>query len=452
MHILLFIFYGLLAGYGVLRIPFIRKSGIRPAWLLLFFAAHVLLGCLHDVIAWRFYPGHGDLWDFFERSFLARREMTADLHAFLKYNANWNYFTHNNIIWVHVVLNYLSFDNIYINTLLFSFPVFLGNIALFRVFRRRFPDDPLTALSVLVFPSTLYWTSPVHREGAIYGLLGFLFYYMDRLLTRTSLRPVFYCLILFILVIYFRPAVALTLLPALLVWALFEKLPSRPKALLITGATAVALLALVFLAPALFDPLLRSLSDRQKEFQALEGGSRLYLPLLEPSGDSFLRALPGGARNGLFEPLPGSGGKAIYEAFSLELLLVWGIIVLAILRKLFMRQPSPSDRKRPTRMAGTSKISRVLTRLLPPKPASASSILPSSASSSLRSFPFSVACLIYALPGLVLVGMIVPFAGAIVRYRSIFLPFLLAPFLYSLRGTRLIKNLNKSLSSYIMEQ
>ena len=424
MHILLFIFYSLLAGYGILRIPFIRKSGIRPAWLLLFFAAHVLLGCLHNIIAWRFYPGHGDIWDFFERSFLARRLMTADLHAFLEYNANWNYFTHNNIIWIHVVLNYLSFDNIYINTLLFSFPVFLGNIALFRVFRRRFPDDPLTALSVLVFPSTLYWTSCVHREGAIYGLLGFLFYYMDRLLTRTSLRPVIYCLILFILVIYFRPAVALTLLPALLVWALFEKLPSRRKALLITGATTVILLVLVFIAPALFDPLLRSLSDRQKEYQALEGGSRLYLPLLEPTGDSFLRVLPRGARNGLFEPLPGSGGKAIYEAFSLELLLVWGIIALAILRKSLIRSSvSQSSHESPP---------------APPKPS--------------PTFSFSAACLVYALPGLVLVGMIVPFAGAIVRYRSIFLPFLLAPFLYSLRPTRLIKNLNKSLSSYIMEQ
>ena len=432
MHILLFIFYSLLAGYGVLRIPFIRKSGIRPAWLLLFFGGHVLLGCLHNAIAWRFYPGHGDIWDFFERSFLARRLMTADLHTFLEYNANWNYFTHNNIIWVHVVLNFLSFNNIYINTLLFSFPVFLGNIALFRVFRRRFPDDLLTALSALVFPSTLYWTSCVHREGAIYGLLGLLFYYGDWLLqnppipSRTKLRWAVYCFLLFIGVIYFRPAVALTLLPALLAWVLFEKIAPRRKALLIAGATAVALLVLVFAAPALFTPLLQSLSDRQKEFQGLEGGSRLYLPLLEPSGDSFLRVLPRGARNGLFEPLPGSGGKTIYEAFSIELLLVWGAIALAIFHKLRSR----SSVSQPSRKSPSSS----------PQPASAS-----------PTFSFSAACLIYALPGLVLVGMIVPFAGALVRYRSIFLPFLLGPFLYSLRRTRLIKNMNKSLTSYIME-
>ena len=38
MHILLFIIYSFALGYGVLRMPFLRNSGIRPGWLLLFFA------------------------------------------------------------------------------------------------------------------------------------------------------------------------------------------------------------------------------------------------------------------------------------------------------------------------------------------------------------------------------------------------------------------------------
>jgi hypothetical protein len=426
MHILLFIFYSLLTGYGILRIPFIRKSGIRPAWLLLFFAVHVLLGCLHNMIAWRFYPGHGDIWDFFERSLLARRLITADPHVFLEYNANWNYLTHNNIIWVHLLLNFLSLDNIYINTLLFSFPVFLGNIALFRVMRRHFPGDPLTALTVLVFPSTLFWTACVHREGAVYGLLGFLFYYMDRLLASTTsvvsgniffsrpgkLRWTLLCFLLFIAALYFRPAVALTLLPALLAWWLFEKTSPHRKTRTIIAAIGAAVLVLLFIIPGVTAPLLQALSIRQKEFQALEGGSRLYLPLLEPSRASFLRVLPIGVRNGLFEPLPGSGGKIIYEAFSIELLVVWGIIAVAILRKALVRQPAPP---------------------------------------STSNFPFYAACLLFALPGMILVGMIVPFAGSIVRYRSIFLPFLLAPFLHSLHLSGLIRRLNKSLSTRLME-
>jgi hypothetical protein len=177
MHILLFIIYGMALGFGVLRIPFLRNSGIRPGWLLLFFALHIAAGCAHTFIAYHYYPDHGDVWFFFQRSFLTRHRLTSEFNLFLYENSTWNYATHNGIILVNILLNYLSFDNLYINTLLFSFPVFLGNIALFRVFRRQFPDDPLTAISALVLPSTLFWTSCLHREGAVYALLGLFFYY-----------------------------------------------------------------------------------------------------------------------------------------------------------------------------------------------------------------------------------------------------------------------------------
>jgi len=41
----------------------------------------------------------------------------------------------------------------------------------------------------------------------------------------------------------------------------------------------------------------------------------------------------------------------------------------------------------------------------------------------------------------------IPFAGAIVRYRSIYLLFLLAPFLHSLRTLPFLQRLNENLES-----
>ncbi|HXB91306.1 MAG TPA: hypothetical protein VNU72_03415, partial [Puia sp.] len=64
-------------------------------------------------------------------------------------------------------------------------------------------------------------------------------------------------------------------------------------------------------------------------------------------------------------------------------------------------------------------------------------------------FPFAMACLVFAFITLVQIGMIIPFAGAIVRYRSLALPFLLAPFLYSLRYWRPFDRLSKTLSEHI---
>src|SRR5258708_1087520 len=158
MHILLFILYGIVLCFLICRMPFFRKSGIRSGWLLFFFGFHVLVGCLHNIIAYRFYPNHGDIWRFFENSFVTRHELLTDFNTFLADNSTWAYMSHNVIIMIQMVLNWLSFDDLYINTLLFSFPVFLGSVALVRVFRDRFPGDPLTALSVLLLPSPLFWT------------------------------------------------------------------------------------------------------------------------------------------------------------------------------------------------------------------------------------------------------------------------------------------------------
>src|ERR1700743_135018 len=156
MHIILFIFYRLLCWFGILRIPFFRKTGIKPIFLLLFFALHAGTGCLHNVIAWRYYPDHGDIWDSFRRSLETRSVLFSNPHILIALNASWNYFFHHGAFWIQLLLDFFSFNNLYINTLLFSFPVFLGNAALFRFFRDQFPDAPLAALTSFLLPSTLF--------------------------------------------------------------------------------------------------------------------------------------------------------------------------------------------------------------------------------------------------------------------------------------------------------
>jgi hypothetical protein len=63
---------------------------------------------------------------------------------------------------------------------------------------------------------------------------------------------------------------------------------------------------------------------------------------------------------------------------------------------------------------------------------------------------FGVGCLVFALLGMLIIGYIIPFAGAIVRYRSIYLPFLLAPFLDILRELPVVQQCNSWLGRKIM--
>ena len=440
MHILLFILYSLLCGYGILKIPFIRKSGIPPILLLGLFALHVLVGCLHNVIAWRYYPEHGDIWRLFAFS-LSDRHLLAT-HQFgqlLADNSRWTYLSHNSVTFILMILNFFSFDNLYIDTLLFAFPVFLGNTALYRMFRRRFPADPLTAVTVFLLPSTLFWTSCIHREGVLYMALGFLFYFLDRIFSpapRNLRRTILFATLFFLLIIYFRPVVAALLVPSLLAWWFTERPLPRRQALLLVG-TCAALLVILLLIPGLSTWPVRLLSHQQGEFRDLEGHSRLYLPILDGSWNSLLRALPSAVLNGLFEPLPGSGGQKIYLAFSVELLLIWAVVLAAAFRRLF----SPTRRISnpaaipvlPDHRAVASDIGRSLERPLPPSGAKA----------------FGACCLIFSLSGMLLIGAIVPFAGAIVRYRSLYLPFLLAPCLHSLLHWPPLRRLNQRLAAWL---
>jgi len=408
MHLLLFIGYSLLIIYGLPKIPFVRNSGIRPVFVLLFFALHVFTGILHNWIAWRYFPGHGDIWQFYEMSFLYRTRLLSDFSQFMADNSTMTYITHNGIIGIHMLLNILSRDNLTVNTLLFSLPIFLGNIALFRVFRRRFPRASAAALTVFLLPSTLFWTACIHREGVLYMLLGLLIYTFDRWLVspRQNRMSLFYWVLYTILILYFRFYIILSLLPALFIWLLAER-PSLIRRLL-PPVTALLVLGIVmgFLFPALSGGLAQAITDRQLDFSQLEGNSRLSLPLMAGTWASIFKVLPTAFRNGFFEPLPGSGGKALYLAFAAELVLIWFLFFIS----LVWRSTHPITPRQ----------------------------------------PFIAFCLLFTFSGLLIIGAMVPFAGAIVRYRSVFLPFLFAPALYWLSASPILSRLNTWLEKRLL--
>jgi hypothetical protein len=408
IHIILFIGYALLCVYGILKLPFFRRSDIRPLALVFLFALHVLGGCIHNLVAWRYYPGHGDIWQFFARSLYDRHELMVNFHQFLAENVISDYASHNAVDLIHLLLNLFSFDNLYINTLLFSFPVFMGNLSLYRVFRLRYPDSLLPSACVFLLPSTLFWTSCIHREALLYMLLGFLLPGIHRLLTRGYDRgEIIRCLLLFLLIAYVRDVVALLLIPAIFCWILAEKPRARRPLLFAAGAIIAVSLLLILAIPGQTIPGV--IAHRQAQFLHLEGHSRLFLPPLDASWRSLLSELPVAILNGWFEPLPGSGGQPIYLVFSIELLVIWICAATSLTLKHSPWRP---------------------LQIPPFGPA----------------FPFGLFSLVFALTGMLSIGMIIPFAGSIIRYRSIYLPFLLTPFLCPLCSLRPLRGLDGWLS------
>ena len=166
----------------------------------------------------------------------------------------------------------------------------------------------------------------------------------------------------------------------------------RFKALILFSVFA-SCIAVFFLSkyihPSLDLP--RYLVNRQQEFLALEAGSAMQVQVPEPNFTGFLKVLPSATANVLFRPLPGEGSNLYYLAHSLEIYLFWGIVLFMAFKNRFRIQPS---------------------------------LVPN----------LVWAFLLFAVCNLLIIGYIVPNIGAMVRYRSIFLPWLALFFWYLFNG------------------
>ncbi|HVU56713.1 MAG TPA: hypothetical protein VHD83_16740 [Puia sp.] len=418
MHILLFIFYTLLICWILLRRPFFKD--LRPGWLLAFFLVRVGVGCLHNLIAYKYYPQHGDIWRFFQDSFTTRHDLSMGLSYFWARNAylvHPAYWPHNIIEWMHILFNFLSFDNLYINTLFFSFLTLGGQIALFRVFYEKFGRDAISGVGMLLLPSVLFWTSCIHTEGIIYALLGWLFYGLHRALTKGwTAGLIIRALLLTGLIILLRPALAIGLLPALAIWLAGELHMRRITFFASLGALILLIVGLDIFKPAVLNKIPRALSERQQEYLFLNGNSRIPLPTLQPTWNSLRDIIPDALFNGFCQPLPGVGGQNIYLAFSLELMAIGVIIGIAFI--IFVVNGARGHHPYPS-----------------------------------FHYPrfFAAASLLLAFLGILLIGCIIPFVGAIVRYRSIYLPLFLPPYLATLHDYPAYRRLNNKLIRFIFK-
>ena len=135
------------------------------------------------------------------------------------------------------------------------------------------------------------------------------------------------------------------------------------------------------------------LVTRQHEFKELGGHSQLQLPPLEPSMAGFIRFFPAAADIAFFRPHITETGSLAYLPAIAENVVLY-LLVLYALFKLIMRYND--------RVLSSSSIS------------------------------FIIFCYCFAITCLLLSGYTVTLTGAIVRYRSFVLPFLITPLAYPL--------------------
>ena len=403
MYYLLFAAYLVLFAWLVTKIKFFTRSGFSSSQLVIIFLLKVMAGIFYGWIG--IYYGQMaqmiDTWAYHVESLKEYHLLTThpvDFFTSLFHNSYengytnflssrnswWNDVKANFLIKIMAVFDLFSFGNYYVNVIFYSFISLFGPMAIYRVMKDLYPRQKVPLLiAVFLVPSFIYWTSGLHKEGLIFVGLSLIVYHIYIGFKEKSFTAsrVLMILVGFLLMLILRNFLILPLISPLLAWIICHKVKLKP-ALVFTGVFAIFLLLFFtakYIVPGVDLP--RSVVDKRQDFIQLQGHSSVAVNDLKPTFTSFLQNAP--------------------EAFS-----------LAILR------PYPSDVRHLLSLAAAIETSAILLFFL---------VFLFWRKKGVHFSPLLLFCLFFSAGVLFMIGYSVNNLGAIVRYRSIVFPLLLAP-------------------------
>jgi hypothetical protein len=290
------------------------------------------------------------------------------------------------VIRFNALVRLFSFGEFHVHTVIAAFLSLSGMVGLYRAFV-RFLSGREHALMIAIFllPSVLLWASGVIKESLLFFGMGLMLHQFFRMLDRRiSIAGIVTLGVSTLLLFYLKFYVLMSLLPALLLYMLTRN--QKPVRIviwiaIIYGGAALLVMNFHRIAPG-FD-VLWLLAQKQKDFIGLalgtNSGSFVMPPPLSPSIGSFILNSPYALYITLFGPMIHFSGM-LGVLSALENAAIIGLFVILI---LFSRKWRHVDR------------------------------------------PLIVSLLAYVTLLALVIGWTTPVMGAIVRYRTPLLPFLL---------------------------
>ena len=318
-------------------------------------------------------------------------------------NSWWNDLKGNFFIKILALFNLISWGHYYTNVIIYSFITCFGSVALYRVMNDVFPSRKIVVLLVtFLLPSFLYWTSGIHKDGLIFLAFAFLIYalYFGFKNRKFTFYRIILIAISLLIILALRNFLIVTLFPAILAWAIAEKTSIKSTKVFIAVYLVFIILffTIGYLLPNFNLP--SYVTERQEAFIQHRGGSEVDVEKLEPNFLSFLKNTPQAISLSLLRPFPSDVRHLLSLAAAIEINLLLAFFIVF----LIWRTKGPG-----------------LT-------------------------PFILFCIFFSISVLLMIGYTVNFLGAIVRYRSIVLPFLIIPMMALIEwnkfGNLLLGNIN----------
>lgn len=406
-------------GYVAIAIHLIRrwrvfrveglKAGVMPVLFLIKIAAALFLVWIYTGFypdrayadIFRYYDDSAILygaliespWDFF-RMLTGFDSGAPELSVYYDRMRNWfntdlPFKDTRTIIRVCAFLRLFSMGTYFPLAIVLSFLAFTGLTGIFHAFRKHLPGrDALLVVIVFLLPSVLLWTSGIIKEAFLFFAIGWTCYQVHRLLEEGELTPcrMFNLFIAISILLTIKAYVFFLLLPLWLVWFLHEsgRLQFKPWAVVLFFLGCHFILGLVTpVVSGLALPAL--LAEKQADFYSVamtEGASSLIsVERLDGSWSSLVISIPSAILRSLLFPLPNHATNLLmwfsfFENLAYVVFVVW-MAVLGLRKSRF------------------------------------------------QSTPLLWASLCFAVSLYILVGLVTPIIGALVRYKAPAIPFFL---------------------------
>lgn len=416
MAYLFFFIYLILICWLLSKIKFIRNSGISLKTILLLFLLRIATGVVNGYIN-LYYYSNSDISvfnkngldeyhlllqnpkEYFTNIFQAQHNDYSGLfdttHSF------WNNLRSNIINKLLSIFDIFSQGNFFINIIFYNFLIFFASVLLYKIFIKIYPDKKnilITALFLL--PSLLYFTSGIHRDGLIFLSIALVIYNFYHLLNQkvALLKRGILILLSLSLIFVLRNFVFITIFPALIAWAFATKYKQY--------ALQIYLCCYLFFGIIFFTlgfansklNLPQYVSARQIEFIQIgkTGNSTINVNPLLPTFESFLFNTPQALNHSLLRPYLTEKFTLLYIPIAIEIFIYQLLFLLFLFFHIKNRTTDP----------------------------------------------LIYYCIFFSISMFLIIGYTIPIIGAIVRYRSIYLPLILIPIICNIDWKKLKEKIN----------
>lgn len=262
------------------------------------------------------------------------------------------------------LVNIFTFNSFIITAIIFAALSFTGIWAIFRAFARLYPrfTRPM-AFATIFIPSLIVWGSGIFKDTVCIFALGWLFHATVRMIAYKDYRPANFIIatITFLLLIKVKLYIAMSFIPALLLWIFFYYSRSirnsyarqMAKVLVIALVAGSAVVGLNYFSSQLGKYSLEKISQTSAitrdyiNWVSGDEGSSYSLGEVGSGFGGMLAKFPAAVNVTLFRPYPWEARKPIVALTALEALLFL-FLTLKVIFKVGIKPAWASISKDPT--------------------------------------------------------------------------------------------------------